>query len=70
MNKINARTKCGYTALHFASSGEYKEIAELLINAGIEINAKDNNGKTALDFASWSGNLEIFDLLTELTAIE
>ena len=45
---LNKRNKYGFTLLHEAISGHKWDIAEFLINKGIDINLKDSEGATAL----------------------
>ena len=45
---LNKRNKYGFTLLHEAISGHKWDIAEFLINEGIDINLKDSSGNTAL----------------------
>ena len=45
---LNKRNKYGFTLLHEALSGHKWDIAEFLINEGIDVNLKDSSGNTAL----------------------
>ena len=47
---LNKRNKYGFTLLHEAISGHKWDIAEFLINEGIDINLKDSGGNTALHY--------------------
>ena len=47
---LNKRNKYGFTLLHEAISGHKWDIAEFLINEGIDINLKDSSGNTALHY--------------------
>ncbi len=49
--KVDAPSEYGMTALHWAASGNWKELVELLLKAGADVNLRDGNGKTALDMA-------------------
>ena len=49
---VNAKDDSGWTLLHSAAFGSYKEIVELLIGKGADVNAKTKNGCTSLDFSS------------------
>ena len=61
---INARDWYGRTFLHHASCFENPDVAEFLIEAGIDINAIDHqSGTTALGLAAWSERMPIVDLL-------
>ena len=48
-----------------ASIKGYKELAELLIEKGVDINLQDIDGWTALIHAKEEGNNEIIELLIE-----
>ena len=45
---LNKRNKYGFSLLHEALSGHKWDIAEFLINEGIDVNLKDSSGNTAL----------------------
>jgi len=45
---LNKRNKYGFSLLHEAISGHKWDIAEFLINEGIDVNLKDSEGATAL----------------------
>ena len=47
---LNKRNKYGFTLLHEALSGHKWDIAEFLINEGIDVNLKDSSGNTALHY--------------------
>ena len=47
---LNKRNKYGFSLLHEALSGHKWDIAEFLINEGIDINLKDSGGNTALHY--------------------
>ena len=47
---LNKRNKYGFSLLHEALSGHKWDIAEFLINEGIDINLKDSSGNTALHY--------------------
>ena len=47
---LNKRNKYGFSLLHEALSGHKWDIAEFLINEGIDINLKDGGGNTALHY--------------------
>ena len=47
---LNKRNKYGFSLLHEAISGHKWDIAEFLINEGIDINLKDSSGNTALHY--------------------
>ena len=52
---LNKRNKYGFSLLHEALSGHKWDIAEFLINEGIDINLKDSGGNTALHYLCNSG---------------
>ena len=47
---LNKRNKYGFSLLHEAISGHKWDIAEFLINEGIDVNLKDSGGNTALHY--------------------
>ena len=47
---LNKRNKYGFSLLHEALYGHKWDIAEFLINEGIDINLKDSGGNTALHY--------------------
>ena len=47
---LNKRNKYGFSLLHEALSGHKWDIAEFLINEGIDVNLKDSSGNTALHY--------------------
>ena len=47
---LNKRNKYGFSLLHEAISGHKWDIAEFLINEGIDVNLKDSSGNTALHY--------------------
>ncbi len=55
----------GYSALLFAASQGYVEIAELLIGAGADINGRAGNGTSPLVVATHSGHSEFAQLLLD-----
>jgi len=61
--KVNARSKGGLTALHFAARHNEPEIAELLISVGAQVNARDPKGATPLHYASQKGGEEMIQVL-------
>ncbi|MCL4360909.1 ankyrin repeat domain-containing protein [Candidatus Dependentiae bacterium] len=69
---INIKDRDGNTLLLLVSQNPYNtpDIANLLIQHGIDINAKNNQGKTALDYANERGNKALANLLKSKGAIE
>ena len=49
-SKQNEQNRYGFSLLHEALSGHKWDIAEFLINEGIDINLKDSGGNTALHY--------------------
>ena len=49
-SKLNEQNRYGFSLLHEALSGHKWDIAEFLINEGIDINLKDSGGNTALHY--------------------
>ena len=49
-SKLNEQDKYGFSLLHEALSGHKWDIAEFLINEGIDVNLKDSGGNTALHY--------------------
>ncbi|MFN3695047.1 MAG: ankyrin repeat domain-containing protein [Ignavibacterium sp.] len=55
----------GYSALHIALSKGFDEIAEILIEAGIDLNLKDPKGQTALHYCAFYNKPEIARLILQ-----
>ena len=55
----------GYSGLHIALSKGFDEIAELLIEAGIDLNFKDPKGQTALHYCAFYNKVEIAGLIIQ-----
>jgi ankyrin repeat protein len=53
----------GWTPLHFAVSGDHKDIAELLLGRRAKVNEKDNNGEMPLSIAIQTHHNDIAALL-------
>ena len=58
------RDQHGNTALHEAALEGYMNIAEILLDRGIDINSKNDNGSTALHWAAMKGNMNIVEILS------
>jgi ankyrin repeat protein len=41
---VNARTKAGWTALHFAAREGYADVVELLLASGADVSVKASSG--------------------------
>ena len=65
---VNVQDSEGWTALLYASSYGYTEIAQLLIEAGADVNTRNNKGWTALRYASGQENPKIAKLLIDAGA--
>jgi ankyrin repeat protein len=53
----------GFTALHYAASYGYREIAELLLAKNADVNAKTGKGNTPLHYAASYGHKDTAELL-------
>src|SRR5215510_8290940 len=51
------------TALHYAGAKGRIEVAEILLNAGVDINIRDGQGSTALHHAAGDGKLAMVQFL-------
>lgn len=65
---IQFRTKLEENYLHFAAAQNRVEIAEYLINNGIDVNSVKNGGLTSLHISTIMGNVDIVKLLIEKEA--
>ncbi|MHB9147106.1 MAG: ankyrin repeat domain-containing protein [Candidatus Amoebophilus sp.] len=63
------KTGSNNSLLHLAASRGYLQLANLLIEQGIEINAQNNDGDTPLHLAAWEGHVEMARHLLEKGAI-
>ena len=54
--KLNGKTKSGFGLLHNAVIGHKWDIAEFLINEGIDVNLKNSDGNTALHYLCNEGS--------------
>ena len=62
---LNKRNKYGFSLLHESLSGHKWDIAEFLINEGIDINLKDSGGNTALHYLCNNNSMD-YDALLKL----
>ena len=62
---LNKRNKYGFSLLHEALSGHKWDIAEFLINEGIDVNLKDSSGNTALHYLCNNNSMD-YDALLKL----
>ena len=62
-NLAFVKSKEGFTALHYAASHGYVEIAKLLIADRADVNAKAGKGDAPLHYAVWYGGKETVQLL-------
>jgi Ankyrin repeats (many copies) len=60
---VSSRDRKGFTALHYAASYGYREIAELLVAKNADVNAKTSNGDTPLHYAAAYGFKDMAKLL-------
>ncbi len=65
---MNAKDNVGGTALMWAASRGYKDIAELLIKSGADVNAKNNNGRTALESEIINKKKDVAEMLIKAGA--
>lgn len=61
---VNAKTRAGYTPLHYAARRGYYNVVDLLLEKGADINAKTEDGRTALDCARAANHADVVELLT------
>jgi ankyrin repeat protein len=62
-NLAFSKNRDGSTALHYAASYGFLEIAELLLTKNADVNAKNSEGSTPLHYASSYGHKDIAELL-------
>jgi ankyrin repeat protein len=62
-NLVFVKSKEGFTALHYAASHGYVEIAKLLLAKGADVNATISEGDAPLHRAVWYGHKETAQLL-------
>lgn len=58
-DRYNEKNEFGQTLLHEAVANSQIDIAEILINSGININQQDNNGQTPLHYTAIYYSIEI-----------
>ena len=66
---INFKDDTGATALHFAASGGYNDIAQLLLSKGASIEATDKDSNTLLHHAAQRGYTSTVELLLSKGAL-
>jgi ankyrin repeat protein len=52
---VNAKSKGGFTPLHFAASEGHQDVAEVLLAHKADVNTKDDSGWTPLHYATGKG---------------
>jgi ankyrin repeat protein len=62
-NLVFSKNSEGFTALHYAASDGYMEIADLLLTKNADVNAKTGKGETPLHYAASHGYRDIVELL-------
>jgi ankyrin repeat protein len=62
-NLVFSKNSEGFTALHYAASYGYTEIAELLLAKDADVNAKTSKGDAPLHYAASYGHKDIVELL-------
>jgi ankyrin repeat protein len=67
-NLVFAKSKEGFTALHYAALHGYPEIAKLLLAEKADVNAKTGKGATPLQYAVWYDHKETVQLLLSSNA--
>ncbi|MBM9538543.1 ankyrin repeat domain-containing protein [Desulfobulbus alkaliphilus] len=60
----------GNTALHLASAGGYLDVAEILVDAGIDVNARNQWQASPLHYAAGLGHLDLVKFLVSREADE
>jgi len=55
----------GRTALHWAASRGFVDVAKSLLKAGADTNAADDDGRTALHHAAYEGHTAVAELLLD-----
>jgi len=67
--EVDAASRGGSTALHFAARAGGDNVSRRLVDAGAALNARDEQGRTPLHVAAEAGNLEAVMLLSRAGAI-
>jgi ankyrin repeat protein len=62
-NLVFSKNSEGFTALHYAASYGYIEIADLLLAKNADVDAKTGKGETPLHYAASYGHKDIVELL-------
>ncbi|KAF2689054.1 ankyrin [Lentithecium fluviatile CBS 122367] len=66
VNKLDDR---GWTALHYATAGQYPEICKGLLRQGASLNLKNNESCTAFDLAVKGGHRETLDSIARYAGL-
>lgn len=69
-SRINWSNDNGQTALHYASSRDRLEIAQMLLDNGADVNVHDKLGSTPLHRAASRGNHDMVALLLKTPGID
>ena len=69
VRNINFKDDTGATALHFAASGGYNDIVQLLLTKGASIEATNYYNNTPLQLAAWYGRTSTVELLLSKGAL-
>jgi len=67
---VNARTRAGYTPLHFAASTGDPAVAQWLLSSHADVNAQGHHSETPLQVAAMTGHKNVAALLSQRGARE
>ena len=62
---VNARTRDGYTALHYAAAGGHLSVVEFLVGSGASVAFATRFGSTALHVAASWGHLDVVQFVVQ-----
>ncbi|GFR40273.1 hypothetical protein Agub_g453 [Astrephomene gubernaculifera] len=68
--QVNIRDSLHRTALHWAAELGHIDVAELLIDYGVDVKAVECNGRTAVHLAARSGDRAMLECIMELISPE